>query len=249
MCFVLLSSDPDATYTSFSNPNYFLDRALQQQRDNNNDSAAVNGNTGDNNSDYSSCGPTPTSPDRAMVLNKLNFAPGDSDNDGDEFEASHDARDRYANANDEAGDSDDDNCVEEDADFVRAPLVGPYKPRECEDDEESSGSTGSSIDADGGKTSRRTNRDEPARVYFGVGSRSAKRSRGILGYLEMLEQQALGRAATSVEQGKGGSAAHAGDRTDGQDDDEHAEPEVMQGGDQPVEEPNALEKWVIPLFA
>ncbi|GFR73169.1 amyloid beta A4 protein-binding family B member 2 [Elysia marginata] len=226
-------SDPDATYTSFSNPNYFLDRALNQH-DNNNDSAAVNGNKGacfdgGDNSDYSSCGPTPTSPDRAMVLNKLNFAPGDSDNEdaddnSDEFNT---AGDRYADAND---DSDEDNCVE---DYNNAPLVGSLK--DCgssEDGEESSGS--------GDSEKARRNNDEPARVYFGVGSRSAKRSRGILGYLEMLEQQALGRAATNAEAGKPG--LDKGNDREGEED-EHAEPEVMQGGDQPVEEPPVEEKF------
>ncbi|RUS88266.1 hypothetical protein EGW08_003968, partial [Elysia chlorotica] len=89
------------------------------------------------------------------------------------------------------------------------------------------------------------NGDEPARVYFGVGSRSAKRSRGILGYLEMLEQQALGRAATNVELGKaaGAESDRRDDREREDEDGENAEPEVMQGGEQPVEEPPALEKF------
>ncbi|GFO10645.1 amyloid beta a4 precursor protein-binding family b member 2-like [Plakobranchus ocellatus] len=225
------ADDPDATYTSFSNPNYFLNRALHHH-DNNNDSAAVNGNTkgcgNADNSDYSSCGPTPTSPDRAMVLNKLNFAPGDSDNDDDDDESAvSDDGETFANANE---DSDDDNCSNEES---KAPLVGPRKD----------GGSGADGAEDCGSSEReriKKNRDEPARVYFGVGSRSAKRSRGILGYLEMLEQQALGRAATNAEGNKGG-----GERKDDRDkeEDEHAAPEVMQGGDQPVEEPPPQEKF------
>lgn len=222
--------NPDATYTSFSNPNYFLNRALHQH-DNNNDSAAVNGNTGgcgDNNSDYSSCGPTPTSPDRTMVLNKLNFAPGDSDNEADaDGDGGHVGRDRYADAND---DSDEDNCVE---DYNRAPLASSFKDGgSSEEGEESSGS--------GDSAKARRNNDEPARVYFGVGSRSAKRSRGILGYLEMLEQQALGRAATNAEAGRL-NAGKGNDRSG--EEDELPEPEVMQGGDQPLEEQPAEEKF------
>ncbi|XP_059152319.1 protein Fe65 homolog [Physella acuta] len=185
--------NPDATYTSFSNPNYFFNRT-QQHNNNNNDHTTLNGNTNGISveklslrseyfdghgafSDYSSCEPTPTTPDRTLILQKLHSPSDDEDDDY--------AEDKIPLTKSET-DSDSSNC------------------------------------------------DEP-RVYYGVGSQ-VKRSRGILGYLEMLEQQALEREARKLN---GEVEDEDGEPSDRREEDEGEEegPKTLQGGDQPIEPP------------
>lgn len=213
---IVLITDPDATYTSFSNPNYFFNRTHHHRRhhnnnnNNNNDSSPVNGNNNsisveklslssdffDGNSgafsDYSSCEPTPTTPDRTLVLQKLHsLSDGEDD---DDIEADGDG---YGQS----------------ADEDKAPLV--------KNDSDSDESTGSTV-------------EEP-RIYYGVGAQQCRRSRGILGYLEMLEKQAMEREMRSVN-GANNDGDNGGEE-DGDDEDESDSPKTMQGGDQPVEPP------------
>ncbi|CAL1541933.1 unnamed protein product [Lymnaea stagnalis] len=190
--------NPDATYTSFSNPNYFFNRAHHASNNNNNDHSALNGNTNGISveklslnsdyfdghggfSDYSSCEPTPTTPDRTLILHKLHSPSDDDDDDAD---------------------NEEDKTL----------LVG-----KGEADSDSSNS----------------NCEEP-RVYFGVGSQQSKRSRGILGYLEMLEKQALERENRKLNGLDDDDDGEEGER---EDDEEREGPKTMQGGDQPVEPP------------
>ncbi|XP_055895579.1 amyloid beta precursor protein binding family B member 2-like isoform X2 [Biomphalaria glabrata] len=191
--------DPDATYTSFSNPNYFFNRA--RHHNNNNNATTPNGNTSgiladklrlntdyfDNHgafSDYSSCEPTPTTPDRTLILQKLH-SPSDDDDDDDD---------------------DDDN--EDDKRYL--------------------------VKADGDSDSSQSNNEEP-RMYVGVGSHQVRRSRGILGYLEMLEKQALQRESRKFNNDN--SDEEDGDDKEKDDDEKEDAPKTMQGGDQPVEPP------------
>ncbi|CAG5131290.1 unnamed protein product [Candidula unifasciata] len=191
--------DPDATYTSYSNPNYFFNRAHHHLHNNNNiidnsDSSFHNGNNTSISleNSYSSCEPTPTTPDRTFVLQKLH-SPSDDDYDDD--------------------DNDDD--IEADALSLGE--------EEVDDKEKVDSST------DGGSA-----KEEP-RIFYGVGSQQCRRSRGIVGYLEMLEKQALEREMRSL---CGGVVDEDNDdrfgREGGCGDDS---PKTMQGGDQPVEPP------------
>lgn len=82
---------------------------------------------------------------------------------------------------------------------------------------------------DGGST-----KEEP-RIFYGVGSQQCRRSRGILGYLEMLEKQALEREMRSLCGGV--DDEDNDDHFDRDDDGGDESPKTMQGGDQPVEPP------------
>lgn len=202
--------DPDATYTSFSNPNYLFSRAHHHhsRQHASNDSCSINGNTsgvsveklslssdlldthGGAFSDYSSCEPTPTSPDRSLILQRLHSLSDDDDTDDD---------------------------IETDA---YGESVEGEKVPEGKSDSDSDGS----------------NSKEEPRIYFGVGSQECRRSRGILGYLEMLEKQALKREARKAN----GSSRSDDDGDDNDndedrdDEDESDSPKTMNGGDSPI---------------
>ncbi|BFZ14760.1 hypothetical protein BsWGS_17799 [Bradybaena similaris] len=207
--------NPDATYTSFSNPNYLFSRAHHHHSRQNasNDGCSINGNTsgvsveklslssdlldthGGAFSDYSSCEPTPTSPDRSLILQRLHSLSDDDDTD-DDIEA-----DAYGES------------------------VEGEKVPEGKSDSDSDGSS---------------SKEEP-RIYFGVGAQECRRSRGILGYLEMLEKQALKREARKAN---GSSRSDDGDDDDEDRDDEEENdsPKTMNGGDSPMIPPR-IEKY------
>ncbi|KAH9490182.1 Protein Fe65 [Bulinus truncatus] len=193
------TGDPDATYTSFSNPNYFFNRSLHHSNNNNNNVTTPNGNTHgisveklslttdyfDHHgafSDYSSCEPTPTTPDRTLILQKLHSPSDDDDDDED---------------NDE-----DKRCL---------------------------------VQGESDSDSSQSNNEGP-RMCYGVGSHQVRRSRGILGYLEMLEKQALERESRKLI-GDDSDDEEDGDEKDDDGDEKDDSPKTMQGGDQPVENP------------
>lgn len=73
-------------------------------------------------------------------------------------------------------------------------------------------------------------------MYYGVGSQQVKRSRGILGYLEMLEKQALEREARKLNGEVDDEDGEPSDRRD-EDEGEEEGPKTLQEGDQPIEPP------------
>ncbi|XP_005095379.2 probable serine/threonine-protein kinase DDB_G0276461, partial [Aplysia californica] len=294
--------DPDATYTSFSNPNYFFNQPHRlrshhshssnpddnnsqenghhlsnnnnhnhSNNNNNEDDDDVTNEDGLNNksrttsisnsfsssmdgasnrlslgkleldpdyyeghngafSDYSSCEPTPTTPDRTLILQKLNSPSDDDDDDELENEIEEDG-------DDEGGDDDDDDNEEAEQ---RKGLLSTEKKSKSRSNSNSSG--GSSVG--GAKAPKGEYVDDEPRVYFGVGSTQSKKSRGILGYLEMLEQQAREREAmleVGVDE-RFGERKKEDEEDDGEDDrdgdgEDEEGPKVEQEGEQHVEPP------------